>query len=84
MERARRPRVMAFGAPGGDVIPQGMLQAFSNIVDFGLLPQQAVEAPRIAALSFPDYPKSMTKAGSASRRALGCRSARTCRDAVIE
>src|SRR5262249_42143151 len=56
--RGAQARVMAFGAPGGDVIPQGMLQAFSNIVDFGMLPQQAVEAPRIATLSFPDsfYP----------------------------
>jgi gamma-glutamyltranspeptidase/glutathione hydrolase len=79
-------RVMAFGAPGGDVIPRGMLQAFSNIVDFGLLPQQAVEAPRIATLSSrtPSTRMSMTKAGSASRRALGWRSARTCRGAVTE
>jgi gamma-glutamyltranspeptidase len=49
---------MAFCAPGGDVMLQGMLQAFSNIVDFGLLPRQAAEAPRIATLSFRDpfYP----------------------------
>lgn len=44
---------MAFGCPGGDVILQAMLQAFLNIVVFKLLPQQAVEAPRIAAFSFP-------------------------------
>jgi gamma-glutamyltranspeptidase/glutathione hydrolase len=51
-------RVMALGAPGGDVITQGMLQAFLNFVDFGMTPQQAVEAPRIASLAFPDsfYP----------------------------
>jgi gamma-glutamyltranspeptidase/glutathione hydrolase len=52
------PRVMAFGAPGGDVIMQGMLQAFLNVVHFGMTAQQAVEAPRIASLAFPDsfYP----------------------------
>lgn len=44
---------MALGCPGGDVILQAMLQAFLNIVVFGLLPQQAVEAPRIATFSFP-------------------------------
>jgi gamma-glutamyltranspeptidase/glutathione hydrolase len=49
---------MAFGAPGGDVIMQGMLQAFLNFLHFGMTPQQAVEAPRIATFAFPDsfYP----------------------------
>jgi gamma-glutamyltranspeptidase/glutathione hydrolase len=49
---------MAFGAPGGDVIAQGMLQALLNFLHFGMTPQQAVEAPRIASLAFPDsfYP----------------------------
>jgi gamma-glutamyltranspeptidase/glutathione hydrolase len=51
-------RLMAFGAPGGDVIIQGMLQAFLNFVHFDMTPQQAVEKPRIATLAFPDsfYP----------------------------
>ena len=31
-----------------------MLQAFLNIVCFGLDPQQAVEAPRVASASFPN------------------------------
>ncbi|UCC74429.1 MAG: gamma-glutamyltransferase [Gemmatimonadota bacterium] len=50
--------VMPFGCPGGDVILQAMLQAFLNTVHFEMLPQQAVEAPRVAAFSFPDsfYP----------------------------
>jgi gamma-glutamyltranspeptidase/glutathione hydrolase len=53
-------RVWAFGCPGGDVILQGMLQAFLNVVHFGMTPQQAVEAPRAATFSFPDsfYPHS--------------------------
>jgi gamma-glutamyltranspeptidase/glutathione hydrolase len=45
---------MAFGTPGGDVQCQAMLQAFLNIVTFGLDPQQAVEAPRFASSSFPN------------------------------
>ncbi len=49
---------LAFGCPGGDVILQGMLQAFLNRTVFGLTPQQAVEAPRVATFSFPSsfYP----------------------------
>jgi gamma-glutamyltranspeptidase/glutathione hydrolase len=51
-------RVWAFGSPGGDVILQAMLQAFLNVVEFGMTPQQAVEAPRVASFSFPNsfYP----------------------------
>lgn len=51
-------RVLAFGCPGGDVILQGMLQAFLNLTVFGMTPQQAVEAPRFAAFAWPDsfYP----------------------------
>lgn len=46
--------VWTFGCPGGDVIVQAMLQVFLNVVHFGMTPQQAVEAPRIASFSFPD------------------------------
>ena len=45
--------VMAFGGHGGDHIPQGMLQTFLNVVEFGLDPQQAVEAPRFYSYNFP-------------------------------
>ncbi|HSD76119.1 MAG TPA: gamma-glutamyltransferase [Solirubrobacteraceae bacterium] len=48
------PRAVAFGCPGGDVILQGMLQAFLNLTAFGMTPQQAVEAPRFAAWAWPD------------------------------
>lgn len=50
--------VWPFGCPGGDVILQAMLQAFLNLVHFGMTPQQSVEAPRFACFSFPDsfYP----------------------------
>jgi gamma-glutamyltranspeptidase/glutathione hydrolase len=46
--------VMPFGTPGGDVQAQAMLQAFLNMVVFGMDPQQAVEEPRVATYSFPD------------------------------
>jgi gamma-glutamyltranspeptidase/glutathione hydrolase len=45
---------MPFGTPGGDVQQQAMLQTFLNITAFGMPPQQAVEAPRVATRSFPD------------------------------
>ncbi len=45
---------MAFGTPGGDVQQQAMLQVLLNITAFGMPPQQAIEAPRVAARSFPD------------------------------
>ena len=34
------------GTPGGDVQVQSNLQVISNVIDFGLNPQEAVEAPR--------------------------------------
>ena len=52
---ARRGRrwLMPFGAPGGDLQPQGMLQVFLNHVVFGMSIQEAVEAPRFVTHSFP-------------------------------
>jgi gamma-glutamyltranspeptidase/glutathione hydrolase len=46
--------VMPFGTPGGDVQQQAMLQVLLNITVFGMSPQQAVEAPRVASRSFAD------------------------------
>ena len=45
---------MAFGAPGGDAQCQAMAQVFLNIVEFGMNPQQAIEAPRITGWNFPN------------------------------
>jgi gamma-glutamyltranspeptidase/glutathione hydrolase len=44
---------MPFGTPGGDVQCQAMLQVFLNIVKFGMDPQEAIEAPRLATYNFP-------------------------------
>ena len=46
--------VLPFGTPGGDVQVQAMLQVFLNIVEFGMTPQAAVEAPRVASYSAPN------------------------------
>lgn len=37
---------LSFGVMGGDMQPQGHLQVLCNVVDFGMAPQEAVEAPR--------------------------------------
>jgi gamma-glutamyltranspeptidase/glutathione hydrolase len=43
-----------YGTPGGDVQPQAMVQFLVNLIDFGMDPQAAIEAPRVATYSFPD------------------------------
>ena len=45
---------MPIGCPGGDAQVQGMLQVFLNITEFGMEPQQAIEAPRVVTHSFPN------------------------------
>jgi gamma-glutamyltranspeptidase/glutathione hydrolase len=45
--------LMTLGTPGGDVQCQSMAQCLLNIVEFGMNPQMAVEAPRFATFSFP-------------------------------
>lgn len=54
---------MPFGTPGGDVQCQAMLQVFLNIIEFGMDPQEAVEAPRFATFNFPNsfYPHDYLK-----------------------
>lgn len=44
---------MPFGAPGGDLQPQGMMQVFLNHVVFGMSIQDAIDAPRFVTHSFP-------------------------------
>ena len=38
---------LAFAVQGGDTQDQNLLQFFLNVVEFGMTPQQAVEAPNI-------------------------------------
>jgi gamma-glutamyltranspeptidase/glutathione hydrolase len=61
IEPGKRPRVtltptlalqngepwMAFSVQGGDTQDQNLLQYFLNVVEFGMTPQQAVEAPNM-------------------------------------
>lgn len=49
------------GTPGGDVQVQSNLQVICNLIDFGLNPQEAVEAPRWqhgGAVGAPDEPSA--------------------------
>jgi gamma-glutamyltranspeptidase / glutathione hydrolase len=46
--------VMPYGTPGGEIQPQAMTQFLVNLIDFGMDPQEAVEAPRIATFSHPE------------------------------
>ena len=73
IEPGKRPRVtltpslalrdgrpwLAFAVQGGDTQDQNLLQYFLNIVEFGMTPQQAVEAPNMNSFqmrnSFDDH-----------------------------
>jgi len=50
---------LAFSTPGGDSQDQTLLQIFLNVVEFGMEPQDAVEAPRFNSVamysSFDDH-----------------------------
>jgi gamma-glutamyltranspeptidase/glutathione hydrolase len=66
IEPGKRPRVtltptiamrdglpwMAFSVQGGDSQDQNLLQYFLNLVEFGMTPQQAVEAPNMNSFQF--------------------------------
>ena len=53
--------VTAWNTPGGDNQPQAMLQAFLNIVEFGMNPQLAVEQPTVMTTNFhaSNYPQTL-------------------------
>jgi gamma-glutamyltranspeptidase/glutathione hydrolase len=44
---------LTLGCPGGDNQVQADLQLFLNVLEFGMDPQAAVEAPRVSSSSFP-------------------------------
>jgi gamma-glutamyltranspeptidase/glutathione hydrolase len=74
---------MTLGTPGGDSQPQSCLQVFTNIVDFGLNVQEAVEAPRFCGASFPQspwphrtYPNRLQVEGRLSQAVLDALNAR--------
>lgn len=53
--------VLVTGSPGGDDQCMRTMQTFLNMVEFGMNPQQAIEAPRWSTRSFPQsyFPHSM-------------------------
>jgi gamma-glutamyltranspeptidase/glutathione hydrolase len=44
----------ALGSPGGPTIPTNILQVISNIIDFGMNVQEAIESPRVHHQWMPD------------------------------
>ena len=46
--------IAPFGTPGGDVQPQAMVQFLINLIDYGMEPQAAIEAPRVASFNYPE------------------------------
>ncbi len=61
---------LAFSTPGGDSQDQTLLQVFLNIAEFGMNPQQAVEAPRFNSEAIyssfdahPDHPSVLDLEG---------------------
>jgi len=50
---------MVFGTPGGDSQDQWTLQFFLNVIDFGMNLQEALDAPTVYSLHFPQsfYPR---------------------------
>ena len=44
--RPDRSLMMVVGTPGGDGQPQTLVQVITNVMQFGMTPQQAIEAPR--------------------------------------
>jgi gamma-glutamyltranspeptidase/glutathione hydrolase len=92
LEPGKRPRVtlsptmvlkdgkpfLAMSTPGGDNQDQAMLQVLLNIIDFGMSPQMAVEAPRFQTEHF--YTSFATHDFSPGRVALEGRIARATAD----
>lgn len=60
VKRDGRPYISA-GVTGADFQPMGQMQQLMNMIDFGMTPQEAVEAPRFDVRAFPQtfYPYSV-------------------------
>jgi len=62
--------LMSFGVMGGFMQPQGHLQVVANVVDFGMNPQQALDAPRFC---YDDGLKVAVERGIESQVCAGLR-----------
>jgi gamma-glutamyltranspeptidase/glutathione hydrolase len=68
--RGEKP-FLVLGAPGATYITMGNLQAMLNAIDFGMDAQQAVSAPRFAAVSDTiEISNRITRAAEQSLRAM--------------
>jgi len=61
---------LAFGTPGADLQEQTKLQIFLNVVEFGMTPQEAVEAPRFQSL----HPRPLMASFGGSPRTIAIES----------
>jgi len=74
VERDGRP-LYVLGSPGGSRIVTSVFETVSNLVDFGMTPQAAVDAPRLHHQWLPDRvlvePGALTPEAGEALRAMG-------------
>jgi gamma-glutamyltranspeptidase/glutathione hydrolase len=62
--------LLAFSVQGGDTQEQNLLQFFLNVVEFGMTPQQAVEAPNLVSYQmFSSFGEHVSEPGRLTLRA---------------
>jgi gamma-glutamyltranspeptidase/glutathione hydrolase len=62
--------LLAFSVQGGDTQDQNLLQFFLNVVEFGMTPQQAVEAPNLVSHQmFSSFGEHVSEPGRLTLRA---------------
>jgi gamma-glutamyltranspeptidase/glutathione hydrolase len=62
--------LLAFSVQGGDTQDQNLLQFFLNVVEFGMTPQQAVEAPNLTSYQmFSSFGEHVSEPGRLTLRA---------------
>ncbi|KAH6562358.1 hypothetical protein BASA50_006558 [Batrachochytrium salamandrivorans] len=67
-EKVTGDLIMSYGVMGGFMQPQGHLQVLLNVLNFGMNPQQALDAPRICLI--PDKQLVMLEDGISNHTAV--------------
>jgi gamma-glutamyltranspeptidase / glutathione hydrolase len=71
---------MVFGTPGGETIGQTEFQMLVNVLDFKMLVQQAVEAPRFAVDATPNFYKAGSEISVSIERRVPAAAIKTLTD----
>jgi gamma-glutamyltranspeptidase / glutathione hydrolase len=71
---------MVFGTPGGETIGQTEFQMLVNVLDFKMLVQQAVEAPRFAVDAKPNFYKAGSQISVSIERRVPAAAIKTLTD----